>query len=922
MPVFPPAYRLMLTLVAACAVLLCAVPAAQAASKVNLNNAYVIQISLEKKPVDPKSLPDLAAFGDYRLYQTSFRKGGTTWYRLRLGFFPDMESAERVRRTLLEHYVDAWITRVSMQERKASAAGAIQVSARPSRARENKPKGDGIYAVQLWRGTRAPNPAHLPDRPEFREYRLYVAEEQKGDTTYHQLRVGFFDSAAEAAPVQRALARAFPGAWVVEVSKREKRASRKAVIKPEPRPRAAETRTAQAPTSQPSAANLAPAVPLPKGNFAIQLRQDSKPITAAGLPDLPEFGRYLMYVTKRRKGNGTVYQLRLGFFSSGGGAARIQQRVARAFPGAWVVRVSEGERTAAASHAVTPRTAAPAVVADAPAADEAMLKKLMDEARKAMVDQNYDTAVRLYTKVLRYAHSPYHQDALEYLGLARERKGQFAHAKQIYTEFLERYPDSEAAPRVRQRLAGIITAAGPGQRQELRKVERPKGQVHTDFFGGLSQYYRRDTSTGPTGISTTNLSLLNTDVDMTWRRRSDRLDLRSRLTAGYRRDFANKGNSEGRITAAYVDTVFQPTRTALRVGRQTMSTSGVLGRFDGMLLRQNLGSRLKINYVQGYPVDISTSDTINTRREFQGVSLDIGTLFDHLDVNLFSIEQTVDGITDRDAVGGEVRFFSENRSFFTLLDYDTSYQKFNTVMFVANWRFKNKSTMNLVIDYRNSPVLTTTNALQSQVETATGTPVTTIEQLLTFLTEDQIRQAALDRTPQSRSVTLGGTKPLSKKTQLTADITATSLGATPDTPAQGGLDPVLGTPESGPDFFYNFQFITSSLLKEGDITILGARYADTDFTRTLTFTANSRFPLGPNWRVNPRLRVDLRDDLRNNADETVVRPELRIDWRAARNMRFEVEGGREWLTRKVNISPTSTEKSESWFISLGYRLDF
>ncbi|MDH5526505.1 MAG: SPOR domain-containing protein [Nitrospirota bacterium] len=930
-------YRLLLTLLCACAALFSFAANAQAAPKVNLNNGYVIQISLEKKPVDPKALPALDAFRDYRLYQTSFTKGGTTWYRLRLGFFPDMESAEKVRRTLLSEYADAWITRVGMQERKDSAAGAIEPRGRATRTRDAKPepKGDGIFAVQLWRGTRAPDPAHLPDRLEFKQHRLYVEEQVRGDTTYYQLRVGFFDSSAEAAPVQRALSRDFPGAWVTEVTKKERRSSRRSVVKPEPRtvaraatPKPAPTATPKpAPAADPQpapAANVAPSVPLPKGNFAIQLRQDSKPITAAGLPDLPEFARYLLYVHKTRSGNRTRYQLRLGFFAEKPDALRIQQRVATAFPGAWVTEVSEAERVAASAHAVTPRTVAPVAVADAPKGDEALLKKLMDDARRAMVDSDYDTAVRLYTKVLRFADHPYQQDALEYLGLARERKGQFAHAKQIYTDFLERYPDGDAAARVRQRLAGIITAAGPGQRQELRKVTRAQGQVHKDFFGGLSQYYRRDVTTDPTGVVSTDLSLLNTDLDLTWRRRSDRLDFRSRITTGYRRDFANQSNSEGRLTAAYVDAQFQPTRTNLRVGRQTLSTSGVLGRFDGTLLRQNLGGRLKVNLVRGYPVEISTGNTINRRREFNGVSVDIGTLFNHLDMNLFKIEQTVDGISDRDAVGGELRFFSERRSFFTLVDYDRSYQEYNTIMFVGNWRFKSETTLNLVLDYRKSPVLTTTNALQGMVDTATLTPITTIEQLLTLLTEDQVRQAALDHTPLSRSLTLGGTKPLSKKTQISADITATKLSATPGTigdPTLPGapIKDIPGMPESGPDYFYNLQFITSGLLQEGDITILGARLADTDFTRTLTFTANSRFQAGPNWRFNPRLRLDLRDDLRNNAEETVWRPELRLDWRAGRNMRFELEGGQAWSSRKI---AGATEKTETWFIALGYRIDF
>lgn len=87
------------------------------------------------------------------------------------------------------------------------------------------------------------------------------------------------------------------------------------------------------------------------------------------------------------------------------------------------------------------------------------LAGLMKEAREAIVKSDNRRAVQLYTKVLVTAEGQTRKQAQELLGLARERSGQLAHAKAEYEKYLEQYPDGPDADRVRQRLAGLVTAA-------------------------------------------------------------------------------------------------------------------------------------------------------------------------------------------------------------------------------------------------------------------------------------------------------------------------------------------------------------------------------------------------------------------------------------------------------------------------------
>jgi len=94
-----------------------------------------------------------------------------------------------------------------------------------------------------------------------------------------------------------------------------------------------------------------------------------------------------------------------------------------------------------------------------------------------------------------------------------------------------------------------------------------------------------------------------------------------------------------------------------------------------------------------------------------------------------------------------------------------SYSQLNTVLSQANWQFESGG-LNLALDYRLSPTLTTTNAPQGQ-------PFTTVKGLLDSLggDESQLRQLAEDRTARSKTATLGGNVPLSQQLQLTDDFT-------------------------------------------------------------------------------------------------------------------------------------------------------
>ena len=632
--------------------------------------------------------------------------------------------------------------------------------------------------------------------------------------------------------------------------------------------------------------------------------KDQPPLKA-----IPGLDKYVTYTTRFPIQVRVWHRLRIGFFDTRKQAEAFRKQLLELYPGAWVAYASSKEINAALQQTdmlTTPLSVPVRRPLPGPSARENdKLFDIMEEARKAIAEGKISHAIQLYTKVLRYPDNQYSRDALEYLGLARERKRQYAHAVREYQRYLELYPGTEGAARVRQRLAGLTTA-----RQEPTKLGG-KGKAARrsnpwQVYGGFSQFYRRDESRTDAGGDLVTQSSITNDLDITARKRSDQYDFQSRFTGSYQHDFLSDGpGSNTSISSLYVDASQKKYRVSARLGRQSRNTGGVLGRFDGLLLGYQLTDWLTLNGVAGYPV-FSTRDSLKTDRYLYGVSADLGTFANAWDFEAFFIEQQNDGILDRRAIGGEVRYFDPVRSLLSFVDYDISYDSLNTLILLGTWTLPDRTTINASVDYRNSPILTTTNALQGQT-------LVSLDDLLNSLSKDQIRQLAEDRTADVTTLTLGASHPFNDKLQVSGDVTASRLSGTN---SSGGVDAVPGT---GNEYFYNLQLIGSNLVKNGDISVLGLRYSDTSTSNISSLTLDTRYPIQTVWRINPKFRLDYRDNSNNNSTQWTAAPSLRIDYRWRKRYRFELEGGGEWSTQDFT---DQTQDSSAWFISLGYRADF
>ena len=132
-------------------------------------------------------------------------------------------------------------------------------------------------------------------------------------------------------------------------------------------------------------------------------------------------------------------------------------------------------------------------------------------------------------------------------------------------------------------------------------------------------------------------------------------------------------SSENRLTALFTDLRYQPQQLAARMGRQTSTSGGVLGRFDGGALSWGFAPSWRAGVLAGTPSD----PVLGERKQFVGATLDADDLVDGLGAGLFAIQQRTEGMLDRRAVGGELRYFTPKLTVFSLLDYDIEYGVLN-----------------------------------------------------------------------------------------------------------------------------------------------------------------------------------------------------------------------------------------------------
>ena len=156
--------------------------------------------------------------------------------------------------------------------------------------------------------------------------------------------------------------------------------------------------------------------------------------------------------------------------------------------------------------------------------------------------------------------------------------------------------------------------------------------------------------------------------------------------------------------------------------------------------------------------------------------------------------------------------------------YDILYDEVSVFLVTGNYPAQ-RQTRSAPLLISGVPILSTGNALIGQVSPS-------LEELEETIGEDELRRLAEDRTLDSSLATLGVSQTLTNNLQVAGDVSWSKIDSAP---ASGGVEAMEST---GDEFYYSLQLIGSGLVKQGDISSVGARYGDSKYRDTYSLTLN------------------------------------------------------------------------------------
>ena len=582
--------------------------------------------------------------------------------------------------------------------------------------------------------------------------------------------------------------------------------------------------------------------------------------------------------------------------------------------------------------------------------------------KKALAAKDYARAVGFFTKAVTHGNASAKQEGQELLGLARERAGQLVHAKAEYKTYLKLYPKGAGAARVRQRLSGVEAAeqdaaeaqfsernksrlgdgaapdksdlannaankgdtavtGGPEQPESNLGTKVSKGEPAPDANawtweknGSFSQYYYRDDSFSSSdilrGSMGTHETLQNEVIsagDFYLRGENQIFDLSIRGAAFNETGFGTQSDvQETNVSTIYMDAKHKPSGLFTRVGRQSRSTGGIFGRFDGANFGWAVNKDLKLQTVIGSPVFSRNAKPFADDRLFYGASIDYTFPNQEWAGALYAIQQDVGSVIDRRALGAELRYAGKELFVYSAMDYDIFYNELNSAYVSGTWNFKEGASLHGTLDYRHVPFLLTSNALMGQ-------SVQELSSLVDLLGEDEVESLALDRTAYARSATVGISYPLSEQWQAALDATIADYSGTP---ASGGVDEI---PDPGIEFYLSGQLTGTGIFTENDSLAFGLRYAENDTSRLYLGDLNIRYPFNEDIRISPRLRLSLRDGKTSDTQQLLIMPSLGLRYWLSAHWNFEVEAGVRW---ENNWLAGGNDQNTELLLNAGYRYEF
>jgi hypothetical protein len=278
----------------------------------------------------------------------------------------------------------------------------------------------------------------------------------------------------------------------------------------------------------------------------------------------------------------------------------------------------------------------------------------------------------------------------------------------------------------------------------------------------------------------------------------------------------------------------------------------------------------------------------------------------------------VDGITDRKAVGGNLRYFDTKKTAIAMVDYDTQFRDLNLVTLQGTLNGESGTDYNFLFDLRKTPSLSIRSAVN-------GTPSTIDTLMQNGWTQEDLIMLAKQRTAISNTAQFGVTSRIKEKWQIATDLIVTNISGMPES---GTLNPdgttglegyVPGSPASGNIWTISERLMGSDVFISRDLSMCSLSLTKSPMMTGKTLLLNSHMYIRESWILDATLRLYWQND-NTGSKQSVIAPMLKVGYQVKSSLTLEAEGGIESTT--VTPSALESSKINRQYFSIGFRWDF
>lgn len=566
--------------------------------------------------------------------------------------------------------------------------------------------------------------------------------------------------------------------------------------------------------------------------------------------------------------------------------------------------------------------------------------QLMSDTRKALAAKDTAKTISLLNQVLSLPKNTQTEPAQALMADTRVASGEMAKAKAEYELYLKLFPTGPSAEKARRWLANppkesaSVTALAKARAAKAAETK----PAEWTYSANLSSYYytgksQVDTIAPPppgqltfsqSSFSLTDQKSLISQVNLTARKRDPISDTRIIFRATRNDNYLDSTRNYNRIYSAYAEHTDRDIGYFARAGRQNPNGNGALERFDGLQGYYEFMPGWRIGGIAGDAVEFLSP----FKKSFWGMNVEKVAENGLPGVSLYAIEQKLDGLLNRRAIGADVRYFDGKLSAFGTYDYDTLYKSTNIALAQLNYLALAGTNYFVYLDHRRAPSLSLTNALLAS-------PGLSIKDIVSAQGLEQTRRQVVNLSAISDMVDVGFTHPIYEHWQVGGDYRISSISATQSVNVVIPLAVIgtcLGTVDVATD---NCIFNTDAQQGSGKSHVWTGQLIGSDFwmpnsvistslslIRAPTYNGESSFismgiPLKNQFRLDTNLRHYSQNG-DNGSSQRRLSPSLKLSWQWFNKLYLEIEGGYE-SSRSQAFG--TNDKSRRDYMYMGMRWD-